>query len=240
MIICNSKRFIFIHIPKCAGTSVTRALAPSCRWNDIVLGSTDFGTGIEGAYKKKFGLEKHSTVRDVVNVVGEEVWSEYFTFTIVRNPLHRIVSWYTFARKLYDGQNYLRRMVPWLYRLFEKPLKSRAPVVKAYQESRSFSDFLRHEGCFGDDGTLPQLEWMRRETDSHHIPLDYVGHLESIEADFQHICRRIGVDASLSRHNSSRSGTYSQFYSSRRDIEIVLDRYAEDFNRLSYEKKLAR
>jgi len=82
---------------------------------------------------EKFGLEKHSSVRGVVHVVGEEVWSEYFTFTVVRNPFSRIVSWYTFAERVFHNQNYLRRKTPWLYELLDKPLKTSAPIVNAYK-----------------------------------------------------------------------------------------------------------
>jgi len=51
MILSNSKKYIFVHIPKCAGTSITRAIAPSCEWNDIILGSTEFGNEIQNAYQ---------------------------------------------------------------------------------------------------------------------------------------------------------------------------------------------
>lgn len=239
MIISNSKKYIFIHVPKCAGTSVTRALGRTCQWNDIVLGSTEFGAGIESAYKEKFGLEKHSTVRDVISVVGEDIWSEYFTFTVVRNPFRRIVSWYTFAEKLFNGQNFLRRQAPWLYELLDKPIKSSAPVVKAYQDTRSFSEFLRHDGCFGDDGTKPQVHWLRENEETSRIPIDHVGRVESIGDDFQQISDHIGVDASLPRQNvTNTTGTHGRFYESEKDAQIVLDRYAQDFHFLQYKKSL--
>ena len=238
MIISNNKKYIFIHIPKCAGMSLTRALAPFCEWNDLVLGSTEFGTEIQSAYNKKFGLEKHSPVRDVVRVVGEEIWSEYFTFTVVRNPFSRIVSWYTFAERIYTNQNYLRRKAPWLYELLDKPLKTSAPIVNAYKETESFSQFLRHEDCFEDNGTSPQVEWLKREAEEDGISVDYLGRVESMEEDFRRICKRIGVEASLPRENVSSTKSYEQFYESEADARITRDRYAEDFELLQYEQTL--
>ena len=38
MIISNSKRFIFLHVPKAAGTSITIMLDAELEWDDIVLG----------------------------------------------------------------------------------------------------------------------------------------------------------------------------------------------------------
>jgi hypothetical protein len=240
MIISNSNKYIFIHIPKCAGTSVTHALADCFRWNDLVLGSTEFGAGIESAYKQKFGLEKHSTVQDVTSVVGSKVWSEYFTFTFVRNPLSRIVSWYTFAKRIFNDQNLLRRQAPWLYEFLGKPVKSQAPVVRAYLDSDSFSQFLRHDGCFGDDGTKPQVDWLWGDEEEDRIPVDYIGHFESIQDDFQRISELIGVEASLPRRNVSNTESCRQFYETERDVQIVLDRYAQDFDFLQYEKTLPR
>lgn len=236
MIISNTKNYIFIHIPKCAGTSVTRSLAPHCGWKDQILGSTEFGAGIESAYKKKFGLEKHSTVRDVISTIGEEVWSEYFTFTFVRNPFSRIVSWYTYAEKIFNNQNFLRRQLPWLYELLGKPVKSQVPIVRAYLDSDSFSQFVRHDGCFGDDGTKPQVDWLREDEEVSRISVDYVGHLESIEDDFEEICGRIGIEASLPHQNVSNTENHSIFYRSQKDVQIVLDRYDLDFDLLEYEK----
>ena len=40
MFLSNSRKFIFIHITKAAGTSITHALEKSMGWNDLVIGST--------------------------------------------------------------------------------------------------------------------------------------------------------------------------------------------------------
>ena len=74
MIISNTHRAIFVHVPKTAGTSITSLLAPALRWNDLVLGGTTFGERIQAAYKERFGLFKHARARDIRQVVGEEVW----------------------------------------------------------------------------------------------------------------------------------------------------------------------
>tara|TARA_B100002019_G_C21182071_1_gene554245 strand:+ start:316 stop:903 length:588 start_codon:yes stop_codon:yes gene_type:complete len=72
-------RFIFLHIPKNAGTSIRNSFE------------------IEG-YDKKVVRKRypHDSMSKVVNYCGEEKWKEYFTFAVKRNPYDRIVSYYHF------------------------------------------------------------------------------------------------------------------------------------------------
>jgi hypothetical protein len=60
--------FVFIHINKCAGTSVGQAI---------------------GLPKKQ-----HLTVREVIGMIGRPAWDGAFKFTIVRNPWDKVASHY--------------------------------------------------------------------------------------------------------------------------------------------------
>lgn len=64
---------IFVHIPKCAGTSVSKAL---------------FGNLAGG----------HATLNQYTRIFEQKYIFEYFKFTIVRNPWDRLVSAYFFLR----------------------------------------------------------------------------------------------------------------------------------------------
>ena len=66
------KKLLFIHIPKNAGTSVTKA----------------FAMQHEGHYPVSF----------YKNQMAEDLWQEYTKFCIVRNPWDRVVSCYEYAR----------------------------------------------------------------------------------------------------------------------------------------------
>src|ERR671918_1169665 len=59
-IVCRSRKFIFVHLHKCGGTSVEQAFAPHARWNDLVIGSTFWGELLQPLYKRRYGLTKHS------------------------------------------------------------------------------------------------------------------------------------------------------------------------------------
>lgn len=141
MIISNSKQYIFVHIHKCAGTSVTKALAEHLTWNDLQLGTTEIGDALNDPYEKQFGLCKHSTGRAIRQVVGNALWDAYFTFAVVRNPFSRLLSLYTFVRKQveaerrYDGIRKLLRRTPRACLAW--------PLSQAYLRTSSFSDFIR-------------------------------------------------------------------------------------------------
>lgn len=99
MLISNSRKFIYIHLHKTAGTSIENTLESTLAWNDIILGSTKFGEGLQEIYKTKFGLHKHSSAQEVLSVVGTKICNEYFTFSTVRNPYSLAVSQYEFSMR---------------------------------------------------------------------------------------------------------------------------------------------
>ena len=103
MYISQSRRFIFIHIVKAAGESVTELFDESGRWNDLPIGGTQFGEAVNRHYQKRHGFYKHSTSQEVRSVVGEQVWNDYFTFTFVRHPYSRILSLYKYAARMVDS-----------------------------------------------------------------------------------------------------------------------------------------
>ncbi|WP_448210854.1 sulfotransferase family 2 domain-containing protein [Colwellia sp. MEBiC06753] len=69
----DDKKAIFIHLPKCAGVSVNKAL---------------FGNLAGG----------HLTYREYQAILGTKTLDKYFTFTFVRNPWDRVVSAYHFLK----------------------------------------------------------------------------------------------------------------------------------------------
>lgn len=64
--------FIFVHIPKNAGTSLSNAL------------------NIE--------VSHHNTVKEYIDLLGAEHYKNMFSFAFVRNPFSRFISLYNYAR----------------------------------------------------------------------------------------------------------------------------------------------
>lgn len=89
MLISERHRFVFIHIYKTAGTSVTEALRPLSKgkwWSRRI-----WGRGIP------IDLSVHATAADVIASNGRKWWDRFFTFAFVRNPWDREVSIYKYV-----------------------------------------------------------------------------------------------------------------------------------------------
>mgnify|MGYP003967123939 CR=1 FL=1 len=79
--ISHKLKCIFVHIPKCAGSSINQQLN-----------------------LKSLGFSGHSPAS-----YHDEYLSEYFSFTFVRNPYDRIVSGYKYFRILKPGHRWYKR-----------------------------------------------------------------------------------------------------------------------------------
>ena len=92
MLISERHAFIFIHIYKTAGTSVTEALRPFCKENRWI-------PAISVLFNKRDSprLPCHATAADVIAANGRKWWDRFFTFAFVRNPWDREVSIYNYV-----------------------------------------------------------------------------------------------------------------------------------------------
>jgi hypothetical protein len=75
----SSLHYVFIHIPKCAGTSVHRALTALHEQRSLSIDAKRY--------------HKHAKVSDVRRILGP-AWDDVFKFSIVRNPWDLMVSSY--------------------------------------------------------------------------------------------------------------------------------------------------
>ena len=74
----HEHKFIFIHIPKCAGMSIGKTLTELTKPKDD-----------EPHYGTKWNYEGFKIHHDEFD---EKIWEEYFVFTFLRNPQDRLFS----------------------------------------------------------------------------------------------------------------------------------------------------
>lgn len=216
MIISQTHRFIFVHVPKSAGTTVTHQLSALTTYKDLELGGTSFGEGIAPYYGKRFKLRKHSTANEIREVVGPQTWSECFTFGFVRNPFARAYSIYKFLRSWQD----------W-------------PGWEEMQQHETFASFV-HSQFFEGDGPdrmlKPQRFWLRNE--EGNLLTEFVGRVERLNQDLPHVFQRLGVEIHTEKagrkNQSSEEGEWRKLYDDSSTVARVVERYRVDFDLFGY------
>lgn len=238
MIICHSRKFIFIHIHKTGGTSVERALDPHLAWNDLILGGSPFGEKIQQPYAKKFGLNKHSSVAEIEAVCGSGILDEYFVFSVVRNPLTRLCSMYNFVgsalQKWADQKKIALKDIP---KHITPEAVQKKPALKwnsskVFLRSENFSEFIRHKGIAGAPGFRTQVSClMGRDNQSlkarffrlEECP-DWVGELN----------RLLGIEFSLPKANESDLKLQDDSAVSDEDRAYIEFQFRQDYEALGY------
>ena len=167
------------------------------------------GTSIEKALKLAF---EHRTALEKIEELGREEWDRRFSFAVVRNPWDKVVSHYHYRVK--TNQTGLgRRAIPF-----------REWVIRAYGE---------HEHRYYDQPRMfmPQIRWITDERGE--ILVSFVASFERLQMDWDVICRRIGVKATLPHVKKSVHRPFRELYDER-TREIVAREFAEDIDAFGY------
>ncbi len=205
MLLSDEKSFVFIHVPKAGGTSVTEALRQFAlprppRWTSLLR---PFGLPRD---HRRHRFEKHGSLRSVERVLPGDRFRTWFKFAFVRNPWDRLVSDYSFV--------------------LNRPAHRRHARVKRLG---SFAAYLEREA---PRVMSSQVELLRDSTG--RVGVDFVGRFERLEADFATVCARIGVAARLAHHNRTDHAAYREFYDER-TRDLVRSSWADDVEAFGYE-----
>ena len=221
MIINHTYGFVFVHIPKAAGTTVTRTLSTLTRYCDLELGGTGLGEAVQGYYARRFGLRKHSSAEDARRVMGEERFDSFFSFAFVRNPFTRLASAYHFLRS-WSG-------VP---ADFAAHLE-KVPDFAAFLETDLWtSDF---PGRGPDAIFQPQARWLHSKGATPQLLVDYIGKTETLRSDLAEILRRIGAgEMPEDDTRANASPAYDLPVWKPSVVDRVLKEYRRDFDVLGY------
>jgi hypothetical protein len=235
MILSHSRKFIFIHLHKTAGESVSLALLPHLARGDLVLGTTLRGEFNNAWYDRRYKLQKHSGARKVRKHVGPEIWDSYLTFGFVRDPVDRARSLYHYYEKMLKlrRQTSLRNVLGMLPGMEFRDVY-RWPGMKAYMDSANFSEFIRHPN-FNTRylGTRRQSD-MLCDPDGRLL-VDVVGKYETLQDDFSAIAARLGLkDATLPWRNTSGNREAARAPVDPADRAFIAEMYAKDYEIFGY------
>ena len=205
MIISHKHRYIFFAIPKTGTHSVRQALRQQMGEQDVEQ--------VELFVKKRFpfpefaGIQHgHISTRQIRPVLGDTMFSVYKKFAFVRNPFDRFVSYCAFMSR---GGN-----------IFEtEPQRYMKYVIRELKPI----DHLLYQ---------PQHAMV---TDAEgRLELDIVGRNETMQASYDEICAKVGMESTqLDRVNSSRHRPWQEYYD-RDLIGWVSDLYRRDLELFNY------
>jgi len=227
VIICHSRRFVYLHLHKTAGESVTATLRPVLVAGDLeVRGKPE--VSVNGT-----ALTKHSTALDTRTALGAEVWERYFTFSFVRHPFDRTLSLYRYIADLSEpptrslAQRIGLRSVP------TRADRSDWPEVRAFRATGSVSEFIRHPAL--EHAVSMRSQASSLGDDDGTLLVDFVGRYERIAEDVAHVQETLGLPvAPLRSVNVSHRRRDVGTELSPDDRAYLAARFEEDFARFGY------
>jgi len=222
MIISNSKCFIFVHIPKCGGTTISSLLEKRLLPQDVSLNTNrhfDWDR-YRQAYKDRFNLFKHSTSEQIAKAIKPSHFSRYFVFSFTRNPFARAYSCFRFTKKTDSAHR---------------------PNSQRYQEIKSmeFKDFLKSDYMQQKQllASKDQVSWIMG---SPSVVKTYK--LEEIQSKFPGIWQKLyGNNTPCPKITvSNKSSNDPSAWQSMSNVEAELCRelYADDFKTFDYPLEL--
>ncbi|MFN3953202.1 MAG: sulfotransferase family 2 domain-containing protein [Pararhodobacter sp.] len=223
MIISNSGKFIYIHIPKCGGTTISSFFEQYLGPQDVSLNlnpHVGWDKYLE-LVRKKFGIFKHSTALEIAKSMGLDAFSEYEVFTFSRNPFARAYSAYRFtliadARFRPESDRY-------------KEIKDMS--FEQFLESKYMQEFLMLPA-------QPQIRWIA------HAPIPVrVYKLEEATEILPHLLTKF-YKKKMTRKDIDRKNFSTEIDEwkniSKRAEELIRGLYAEDFEAFGYPSSIAR
>lgn len=215
MVICDDPAFLFVHVPKAAGTSIAGAFAH--------LDLMRAGRAHKDPVQRKAWIESkgypdailnlpiHATATQIKGVIGDALYDALYTFTVVRNPWDMQLSWYTYNVQTATGPHHAR--------------------VTGYAD---FTDYVHRH--LDEHGALlapgPQTKYLVDESGAHIV--DQILRYEDLESGFNTVLNDLGITGiELDRFNQSYHAPWTEAYSVE-TFNLVRDLVLEDAQALGY------
>ena len=204
--ICHDRKLIFIHIPKCGGTSVENCLWPPAQERTESMLWMGFVAPFFNKYQT--GGLQHLTARHIRLEVGASLFSEYFKFAICRHPVDRIISQFKFMSRRPDLRNFI-----------------------GLGDAYDFDEYLERITLRRHVQWMPQVDFIQDEDGM--VIVDKLYKLEDISKSSTQFASDVGINVShLPRENSTDDVCRPKL--TARHMDRIMEIYQRDYEVLGY------
>ncbi len=218
--ISHKNKYIFIHIPKCAGTSVEKALGQdddgihkdlqdhrTIRQLELPVNLSEVMKSRKNIYQYLLRIQNYTTRFNTWNNVSQHQYKQYYKFTIVRNPWARAWSWY---------QNVMRDQIH----------QRRLGIT-------SRTSFEQFTFKFAGKGMLrSQLSWLQDYKGD--LAVDDIYRFEDLEQAFHDICKKLVLEHRPLPHTLQGKQTLLSEQYSKELKDYVAAVYADEIKLFDY------
>ena len=240
------KLFVFVHLPKCAGTSLLKTFSQIGQRRFVVVAENDLKS--EALSSLKLQMAEHKITASRLDLVmGRDTYfgiqnvspREPYFFTFIREPIQRYLSQYRYyVDCASDPKHHAHEMA--VDRLDDD---GRRMSLEEYVESGRGDNFL----CKVLGSIAPSREnhdWFWNVSDEEALfaakemidHMSFIGFLDNIESDTKLICDQLKIKPELPTINRSFanitvSGTTRKMIERNNGLDIQLFEYAQNRRR---------
>lgn len=203
--ISHGYKFIYIHIPKTAGTSISKAI-------DSLPTKPIPSRIVPVDYK----YAKHHKAREMKRLLGDAIWNDYFSFAFIRNPWDLMVSSYNWWLQKARQYSWLKNDCDRIEQMgnFDTYIRSHYGQKLINQFEGSLSDWVAEDG---------------------KVIVSYVAKFERLHEDWQEVCKRLNAEHQPLPHlNPTKRKPYTEYYTPE-TRQMVADRFKWVIDNFGYE-----
>lgn len=208
----HKNKLIFIHIPKCGGSSFEIYFNKKSKRYDV----PNYKNLIGWCPKRKIHLQ-HATAKQLLelDLIDENIWNSYTKISIIRNPYSRALSDYI-----------------WLM----SSTGIRDSFINYILKKGKFSEILNNISNFNyrGDHLIPQYKFVYNEDE---LAVDHLIKLENIKVDFPILMKKLKIyNRPFPHSNKSKKFVkhYSHFFNDN-EYKILRNMYYKDLQMFEYQ-----
>lgn len=208
------KKIIFVHIPRCGGTTIEKNLWKNEFNSDFNFDKSDKKHLLQGfvdQYRNKYQLDglQHLTFHNIKKIYPEES-KNFFKFSFIRNPYSRIASAYAGVMT------------------FRKDLRNFLVIYK----DTSFKKFLQLIKKNMHTHWLPMNDFFDDKD------LNFIGRFENYDGDLEKLKKLTNIELMKKNFsgdlNFSEKFNYLDLYKNNECIDLVNELYQKDLDKFNY------